>query len=75
MNPKFYTNLIIVAQSFIIFFAVQALHFLFGRINPMLLGIIILISSISVFSFALLRAYLKDRNEKKKLSSALFEMN
>ncbi len=75
MNPKFYTNLIIVSQSFIIFFAVQALHFLFGRINPMLLGIIILISSISVFSFALLRAYLKDRNEKKKLSSALFEMN
>lgn len=75
MNPKFYTNLIIVAQSFIIFFGVQTLHFLFGRINPMLLGIMILISSISVFSFALLRAYLKDRNEKKKLSSALFEMN
>ncbi|MEP0862264.1 MAG: hypothetical protein HRF52_12585 [Ignavibacterium sp.] len=75
MNQKFYTNIILVAQSFMIFFAIQALHFLFGRVNPMLLGIAILVSSVSVFSVALFRAYIKDRNEKKKLSTALFEMN
>ncbi|WP_304131361.1 hypothetical protein [Ignavibacterium album] len=75
MNSKFYTNILIIVQSFIIFFAVQALYFLFGRINPMLLGIIILASSVSVFSLAFFRAYIKDRNERKKLSTALFEMN
>lgn len=75
MNPKFYTNIILVAQSLIIFFLIQALHFLFGKVNPMLLGIAILVSSLTVFSLALIKAYLKDRNEKKNLSNALFEMN
>lgn len=75
MNKKFFTNINLVAQSFLIFFAIQVLQIFFGKANPMLLGIIILVSSVSIFSFALVRAYLKDRAEKRKLSNALFEMN
>uniref|UniRef100_A0A7V2ZHD0 Uncharacterized protein n=1 Tax=Ignavibacterium album TaxID=591197 RepID=A0A7V2ZHD0_9BACT len=75
MNKKFFTNINLVAQSFMIFFAVQVLQIFFGKVNPMLLGIVILISSVSIFSFALVRAYLKDRSERRKLSNALFEMN
>ncbi|AFH47988.1 Hypothetical protein IALB_0276 [Ignavibacterium album JCM 16511] len=75
MNPKFFTNIILIVQSLIIFFLIQALYFLFGKVNPMLLGITILVSSLTVFSLALIKAYIKDRNEKKKLSTALFEMN
>lgn len=41
----------------------------------MMLGIIILIVSVSVFSLALLKAYNKDRKEKRKIAGALFEMN
>ncbi|MCX8104478.1 MAG: hypothetical protein N3D80_01225 [Ignavibacterium album] len=75
MNKKFFTNINLVAQSFLIFFTVQVLQIFFGKVNPMLLGIVILISSVSIFSFALVRAYLKDRSERRKLSNALFEMN
>ncbi|MCA2004607.1 MAG: hypothetical protein LDL01_02320 [Ignavibacterium sp.] len=75
MNKKFFTNINLVAQSLLIFFAVQVLQIFFGKVNPMLLGIVILISSVSIFSFALVRAYLKDRLERRKLSNALFEMN
>ncbi len=75
MNSKLHTNLIIIVQSIIIFVIVQLLQFLFGRINPMLLGITIFVSSVTVFSITLFRAYIKDRNQKKKLSTALFEMS
>lgn len=75
MNKKFFTNINLVAQSLLIFFAVQVLQIFFGKVNPMFLGIVILISSVSIFSFALVRAYLKDRSERRKLSNALFEMN
>lgn len=75
MNKKFFTNINLVAQSFMIFLAVQVLQIFFGKVNPMFLGIVILVSSLSVFSVALVRAYLKDRAEKRKLSNALFEMN
>uniref|UniRef100_A0A832DNL1 Sensor histidine kinase n=1 Tax=Ignavibacterium album TaxID=591197 RepID=A0A832DNL1_9BACT len=75
MNKKFYTNLILIAQSFAIYIFIQSLSYLFGRSNPMLLGILILTLSLSVFSFALVRAYLKDRSERRKLSNAVFELN
>lgn len=75
MNQKFYTNIILIAQSFAIYILIQSLSYLFGRSNPMLLGILILALSLIVFSFALVRAYLKDRREKRKLSNAVFEVN
>jgi len=75
MNHKFYTNLILIAQSFAIYIFIQSLSYLFGRSNPMLLGILILAVSLGVFSLALVRAYLKDRREKRKLSNAVFEIN
>lgn len=75
MNQKFYTNIILIAQSFAIYIFIQSLSYLFGRSNPMLLGILILLLSLTVFSFALVRAYLKDRREKRKLAEAVFEAN
>lgn len=75
MNQKFYTNIILIAQSFAIYIFIQSLSYLFGRSNPMLLGILILALSLTVFSLASVRAYLKDKRQKRKLSNAVFEVN
>jgi len=75
MNKKFFTNLSLIAQSFLIFFGIQILQLAFGKVNPMLLGVIILFSSLSVFSIVLFKVYFKDKKERKQLSDALFEMN
>ncbi len=75
MNPKFFANIIFIAQSLAFYILIQGLSFLIGRSNPMLMGIIILTSSMVIFFLSFGRAYLKDKKEKRKIQNAVLEMN